>query len=36
VVQLPRPENYRSPADASMSDIQAQTVFNRVRELWPQ
>ena len=34
VVQLPRPENYRSPSDASMYDIQAQTVFDRVRELW--
>jgi len=34
VVQLPRPENYRTPADASMADIPAQTVFLRIKELW--
>lgn len=34
VVQLPRPENYRTPADASMSDIAAPTVFNRLQEIW--
>ena len=34
VIQLPRPENYRTPADASMADIQAQTVFLKLREIW--
>jgi len=34
VVQLPRPENYRSPADASMADISAEIVFQRIKELW--
>jgi ADP-heptose:LPS heptosyltransferase len=33
VVQLPRPANYRTPADASMADIPAQTVFLRLKEL---
>jgi ADP-heptose:LPS heptosyltransferase len=33
VVQLPKPENYRTPADASMSDISAETVYHRIREL---
>jgi ADP-heptose:LPS heptosyltransferase len=35
VVQLPRPENYRTPADASMADIAAQTVFLKLKEIWP-
>jgi ADP-heptose:LPS heptosyltransferase len=35
VVQLPRPENYRTPADASMADIQAQSVFLKLKEIWP-
>jgi len=34
VVQLPRPANYQTPADASMADIPAQTVFQRLKELW--
>ncbi len=34
VVQLPRPANYRSPADATMADISAETVFKKVREVW--
>lgn len=33
VVQLPRPENYQTPADASMADISAETVFRRIKEL---
>jgi len=33
VVQLARPANYRTPADADMADIAAQTVFLRVKEL---
>jgi ADP-heptose:LPS heptosyltransferase len=35
VVQLPRPENYRTPEDASMADIAAQTVFQKLKEIWP-
>jgi ADP-heptose:LPS heptosyltransferase len=35
VVQLPRPANYRTPADANMADIQAQSVFLKLREIWP-
>jgi ADP-heptose:LPS heptosyltransferase len=34
VVQLPRPANYRTPADASMSDISAATVFEKLVEIW--
>ena len=34
VVQLPRPENYQKPEDASMADIQAQTVFLQLKEIW--
>lgn len=34
VVQLPRPANYRTPADAPMADIQAQTVFLQLKEIW--
>jgi heptosyltransferase I len=33
VVQLPRPANYETPADASMADISAETVYLRLREL---
>ena len=33
-VQLERPKNYRTPADASMADIDAQTVFLQLREIW--
>jgi ADP-heptose:LPS heptosyltransferase len=36
VVQLPRPENYQSPADADMADISAETVYLKIRELWGQ
>jgi heptosyltransferase-1 len=34
VVQLPRPENYQTPADARMADIPAETVFLRLKEVW--
>jgi ADP-heptose:LPS heptosyltransferase len=34
VVQLPRPSNYRTPADASMADISAATVFHKLQEVW--
>ncbi|MCE0484035.1 MAG: hypothetical protein LV479_07340 [Methylacidiphilales bacterium] len=34
VVQLPRPANYHSPADANMGDIPAQTVYLKLREIW--
>jgi len=34
VVQLRRPANYQMPADASMADIPAQTVFLRLKEVW--
>jgi heptosyltransferase-1 len=34
VVQLPRPANYRTPADASMADITAQAVFLKLQEIW--
>jgi heptosyltransferase-1 len=33
VVQLAKPANYRTPADASMADVPAQTVFLRVKEI---
>jgi ADP-heptose:LPS heptosyltransferase len=34
VVQLTRPANYQKPADANMADIQAQTVFLKLKEIW--
>jgi ADP-heptose:LPS heptosyltransferase len=34
VVQLPRPENYQKPEDASMADIAAQTVYLKLKEIW--
>jgi ADP-heptose:LPS heptosyltransferase len=34
VVQLPRPVNYRTPADATTADISAATVFARLEEIW--
>lgn len=34
VVQLPRPANYRTPADANMADIDAATVFLKLQEVW--
>jgi ADP-heptose:LPS heptosyltransferase len=34
VVQLPRPAGYRTPADASMADISAATVFAALRAIW--
>ncbi len=34
VVQLPRPENYQTPADANMADISAETVFLKLKEIW--
>lgn len=34
VVQLPRPANYRTPADASMADIPAAAVFEKLTEIW--
>ncbi len=36
VVQLPRPANYQTPADANMADISAKTVFALLTELWRQ
>jgi heptosyltransferase-2 len=33
VVQLARPANYQTPADASMANIQAETVLQKIREL---
>ncbi len=35
VVQLPRPANYQTPADANMADISAHTVFQKLTEIWP-
>jgi ADP-heptose:LPS heptosyltransferase len=34
VAQLPRPADYQTPADASMADITAQTVFLKLKEIW--
>jgi heptosyltransferase-1 len=34
VVQLARPEHYRSPADVDMRDITAEQVFRVLREVW--
>ncbi len=34
VVQLPRPANYRTPADASMADISADDVYRPLKEVW--
>jgi ADP-heptose:LPS heptosyltransferase len=34
VVQLVRPDDYRTPADAAMGDITAADVFAKVREVW--
>ena len=34
VVQLPRPANYETPADANMGDISADTVFLKLQEIW--
>jgi heptosyltransferase-1 len=34
VVQLPRPAHYRTPADATMADISAEIVFDKLREIW--
>jgi ADP-heptose:LPS heptosyltransferase len=34
VVQLPRPDDYRKPEDASMADISAETVYEQIREVW--
>jgi ADP-heptose:LPS heptosyltransferase len=34
VVQLARPENYRTPADADMGNITAAQVFAALREVW--
>jgi ADP-heptose:LPS heptosyltransferase len=36
VVQLPRPPGYQTPADANMADISAETVFESLKEIWPQ
>ena len=35
VVQLAKPDHYRTPADASMADVAAQSVFLRLKELLP-
>ena len=34
VVQLPRPANYQTPADANMADITAETVYHQLKEIW--
>jgi ADP-heptose:LPS heptosyltransferase len=34
IIQLPRPAAYRTPADANMADIGAETVFTALREIW--
>jgi ADP-heptose:LPS heptosyltransferase len=34
VVQLARPDDYRTPADAGMGDISAAEVFAKLREIW--
>jgi len=34
VIQLPRPAHYQTPADADMADINAQTVFLKLKEIW--
>lgn len=34
VVQLPRPENYRSPADANMANITPEIVWKNLQEIW--
>jgi len=34
VLQLPRPEGYRTPADASMNEITAEQVLRKVAEVW--
>jgi ADP-heptose:LPS heptosyltransferase len=34
VVQLARPEIYRTPADADMGDITAETVFAALKDFW--
>jgi len=33
-LQLERPDNYRTPADASMADISAESVFLQLQEIW--
>ena len=35
VLQLPRPANYRSPADANMGDITPEQVLEKLKEIWP-
>ncbi len=34
VLQLPRPNGYESPADASMADLTPQAVQEKIQELW--
>ncbi len=34
VLQLPRPANYRTPADVTMADITAAQVMEKIREVW--
>jgi ADP-heptose:LPS heptosyltransferase len=34
IVQLPRPEGYRSPSDANMADLTAERVFENLKEVW--
>ena len=34
VLQLPRPDAYRTPADADMDDITAADVFGKLLEIW--
>jgi ADP-heptose:LPS heptosyltransferase len=35
VVQLARPAHYQAPGDASMGDISAENVFQKLTEVWP-
>ena len=35
VVQLARPDGYRTPADADMGDLTAEQVFASLQEVWP-
>jgi ADP-heptose:LPS heptosyltransferase len=34
VVQLAKPTGYRTPADANMADLSAESVFDALREVW--
>jgi hypothetical protein len=34
VVQLPRPDHYQAPTDATMGDISAEMVYFKLKEIW--